>query len=316
MIPFTEEEKISIGDFIHAIQSDTLIIHECEKLVDTLANHNLINNKSEWLDKIKNKSNGLAEELKQELMAKISKDQGSEIMDEYFGHSKSSVKEKSEETKENHEQHYRWGVGRDAGSKAFDTIKLGDSEFDLIFGEYPHSRQDNNTYARNKKYPEDITEFNGHRLPFKIEINEYNYLKDSSLSGSEIRKGCAGKLFLDSQQIFECGGRTYEGAFRAIEHFIGEMEEMWSWFPKNIDKEIGRLVKYEGQMFKINSFIVSQACMILETADGKPRKPFASESEEFEEGDFEQETSIKVEITSDHIWWYPTDKEKEKYESQ
>ena len=54
-IPFTEKEKTIIGDFIHAIESDTLIISECESLVEVLANHNLITNKQEWFDKIKNK---------------------------------------------------------------------------------------------------------------------------------------------------------------------------------------------------------------------------------------------------------------------
>lgn len=312
MIPFTEKEKTIIGDFVHSTETGTLIITECEQLVEVLSNHNLITNKQEWLDKIKNKADGIVGQLKQELTTKVSSKQGSEIMKEYYGGSASNTNEENEKVKEEEPaQYYRWGVGKESTSKPFDTIKIGDSEYELIHGEYPHSRRDNTTYARNKQHPEDITGFDGHRIPFKIEIEEYNYYKSSGLSGDEIRKGCTGKLFLNGQQIFECGGRTYDRAFKNIEYFIDSMEQMWSWYPKKINEEIGKFVKYEGQMFRIKSFIVEQGCMILETADGKPRKPFQYESEDVEEGDFENETSIKVEVNSDKIWWYPTKKEIE-----
>lgn len=181
----------------------------------------------------------------------------------------------------------------------------------MIHGEFPHSRQDNTTYARSKENPERIYDFSGHRLPFKIEIEESNYLKSSGLSGDEIRKSCTGKLFLNNVQIFDCGGRTYERAFKNIQNFIDSMEGNWSWFPNKINEWEGKIVKYEGQLFKIEIFIVSQACMILVTPDGKPRKPFQSEVEDFENDDFDGMETVKVEINSERIWWYPTKKEIE-----
>lgn len=315
MIQFTKEERTVIAEFVYSKEADILIVSDCKNLVDVLAKHNLISNKEELLKKIDEKHSGIVGELSQITMTKISPEQGKEIMDEYFGRKPDRTPKKEQvEKEEEKEQHERWGVGKEGNSKAFDTVKIGDEEFDLIHGEYPHSRQDNTTYARHKKYPDHITGFSGHRIPFKIEIEEYNYLKSSGLSGDKIRKGCIGKLFLDGQQIFECGGRTYDRAYKNIERFIDSMEMMWSWYPKKVNEEIGRLVKYEGQMFRIKSFIISQGCMILETADGKPRKPFQSEAEDVEEGDFEHGTSIKVEVNSDNIWWFPTDKEKAKYE--
>lgn len=310
-IPFTEKEKTIIGDFIHSIESDTLIISECNKLVEALASHNLITNKQEWLDKIKNKVDGIVNQLKQELKLKVSPIQGSEIMAEYYGQTlENTDNEQKERLKEEH-QNYRWGVGNQSKSEPFDNVKIGDSDFELIHGEFPHSRQDNTTYARSKENPEIIYDFSGHRLPFKIEIEESNYLKSSGLSGDEIRKSCIGKLFLNNIQIFECGGRTYERAFKNIQSFIDSMEEHWSWFPNNLNECEGKIIKYEGQLFKIERFIVSQACMILVTPDGKPRKPFQSEIQDFENNDFDGMETLKVEINSERIWWYPTKKEIE-----
>ena len=44
----------------------------------------------------------------------------------------------------------QWGVGKEKDAKAFDTVKMGGEELELIFGEHPHSRQDNTIYARGK----------------------------------------------------------------------------------------------------------------------------------------------------------------------
>ncbi len=193
----------------------------------------------------------------------------------------------------------KWGVGNALENKAFDTVKMGSETLELIFGEHPHSRQDNTQYARTKNGS--IYGFNGHRIPFKIEIEERNYLKSSSLSGSEIRKNCGVKIFADGIQIFDEACRTYENGYRVAHQFIIDMEMHWSWFPKNVDKEIGKIIGYREQLFKIKSFVVSQACMILETIDGKPMKKFMWQ----DEGDFDQENTVKVEITSPHIDWFP-----------
>lgn len=194
----------------------------------------------------------------------------------------------------------KWGIGNRKDEKPFDSVKIGNDTYDLIFGEHPHSRQDNTMYVR---YPDGgITGFDGHRLPFKIIIEEINYMKSSRLSGDQIRKSCNGKLFLNDVQIFDCHHRGYERCYMQIQRFIDDMEMNWSWYPKNLKEKIGKTVGYREQLFVIKSFIVEQGAMILETKDGKLRKLFMWESEEDND---DITDSLKVEITSPHIEWYP-----------
>ena len=119
----------------------------------------------------------------------------------------------------------KWGVGNASKEKAFDTVKLKNKEsVELIFGENPHSRQDNNIYARTKDGQ--IYGFSGHRTPIKIEIEEYNYLKTSGLSGDEIRNGCTTKVYSDGIQIFETFSRNYEQGYREAHQFIIDLENV------------------------------------------------------------------------------------------
>lgn len=192
----------------------------------------------------------------------------------------------------------QWGIGNAAQEKAFDTVKMGDKTLELIHGDHPHSRRDNSTYARTENGK--IIGFDGHRRPFKIEIEEYNYLKSSGLSGDQIRKSCRVKIFCDGVQVFEKNHRTYEHAYRIAHQFILDMEMNWGWFPKEVDKEIGRIIGYREQVCRIQRFVISQGCMVIETLDGKPFQKFLWEDAE----DFEPETQMKVEITSPQITWY------------
>lgn len=196
----------------------------------------------------------------------------------------------------------KWGIGENGESKSFGKAVFGQGEnktvVDLIHGDYPHSRNDNTTYARTKEGA--IYDFDGHRLAFKIEIEEFNYLKTSGLSSDEIRKGCSVKVFVNGVQILDDFARGYERGCKKAERYIESLELMWDWFPFNVESKIGKIVSYENQPCKIRRFIVEQGCMILATLDGQPFRPFAS----YEDGD-EMESEIKVEINSPKIWWYP-----------
>lgn len=199
----------------------------------------------------------------------------------------------------------KWGAGNKYKEKAFDTTLMGKETIELFFGEFPHSRQDNTIYARTKGGS--IYGFSGHRQCFKIEIEEHNYLKSSELSGDEIRKGCNGKLFLNGLQIFSTWHRDYERCYRNIQKFILDMEEKWSWYPKDIKSQIGKTIGYSEQLFKIKSIDVEEGDMILQTADGKPRKRFLWEDKDDEYYD-ETLTEIKVGVTSENICWFPKQK--------
>lgn len=193
-----------------------------------------------------------------------------------------------------------WGVGNRKNEKAFDTVTVNGHEYDLIFGEHPHSRQDNNMYTRSKGGH--IESFSGHRRPFKIEIEESNYLKESELSGDEVRKGGSAKLYVAGIPCLNEFCRSYESGYRIIQDFIMKMEMNWSWYPKNPEKQIGKIIGYREQIFKIKSIDVEYADMIIETLDGKPRKKFLWEDEE----DLDEiESTVKVNIVSEHIDWYP-----------
>lgn len=194
----------------------------------------------------------------------------------------------------------QWGVGKEANAKPFDTVIVHNKPYDLIFGEHPHSRQDNNMYIRDKTGH--IEAFSGHRNPFKIEIEETNYLKESHISGDEVRKGGSAKLYVSGILCFTAFCRSYESGYRQIQNFISAMEMYWSWYPKNPLEMIGRKIGYKEQMFTIKSIDVEYADMIIETMDGKPRKKFLWESEE-DLGEID--STVKVEIVSPHIDWYP-----------
>ena len=99
-----------------------------------------------------------------------------------------------------------------------------------------------------------------------VEIEEENYLKSSGLSGDQVRKKCSIKVFCDGIQILDETHRSYEHGYRIAHQFIIDMEMHWSWFPKKVDEEIGKIVGYREQLCKIKRVIIEQACLILETA--------------------------------------------------
>lgn len=189
--------------------------------------------------------------------------------------------------------------------KPFGTAAFGQAHnkesVSLFHGDVPHSVQDNTTYAKTENGA--IYDFAGHRLAFKIEIEEYNYLKTSGLSGDEIRKGCAVRVFVNGIQILDDFARGYERGYKKASDFIDSLELMWDWFPFNVESQIGKIVTYKEQYCKIKRFVISHGCMILETLDGQPFKPFTSDDE-----DDEPETELKIKINSPNVWWYPKNK--------
>lgn len=180
--------------------------------------------------------------------------------------------------------------------KPFDKVLIGNHTVDLFFGE-EHSSTSNNIYANTHN---EMIPFDGHRRCYKIEIEENNYLKESELSGDQVRKSCFVKVFQDNVQIYEDSARTYQQAYKKADDFIGSLE-MLGWYPREAESYIGKLIGYRGQVFYIDQFIVDQGCMILKTVDGIPRKRFLWE----EEGEYiDDEEFIKVEVNSPHIDWY------------
>src|SRR5262245_36631578 len=82
----------------------------------------------------------------------------------------------------------QWGFGNPEKQEAFDHSMMDDgTPFDLVFGEFPHSRSDNDVYARFADGS--VEDFDGHRVLVRVSLRSMNYLKCSGLSGNEVRKG-------------------------------------------------------------------------------------------------------------------------------
>lgn len=199
----------------------------------------------------------------------------------------------------------KWGVGSERDAKAFDTIQLHGHTYELFFGENPHSRQDNNIYARSPSGQ--VESFDGHRLCWRIEVEESNYLKESELSGDEIRKGGSYKLFVDGECIYEGFCRSVDSGMKmaaAMKDSLGEVAG-GDWLrAKSREKMIGRQVFYDGVPAVITSLIVDQGCVMIQAAEGHELRPPVYEEDpddwRLEHRDF----GVKAEVTSPHIWWW------------
>jgi len=198
----------------------------------------------------------------------------------------------------------KWGVGANADAKAFDTIDVHGRPYELIFGEHPHSRQDNNIYARGPDG--EIEGFDGHRLCWRVEVAEHNYLKESELSGDEIRKGGAYRLFVDDKCIFEGFCRSVDSGMRMAQQKMHELSEAagGDWLrEKDRAKLVGRKVYYHGAPAVITSLIVDQGCVIIAPEDGHKlvAPPYEDDPDEWA---LEHQDGVKDEVTSPHIWWW------------
>lgn len=192
-----------------------------------------------------------------------------------------------------------WGAGDKAKWSDHGTVRVGATRYPLIYGEHPHSRQDNQHYALMGNEP---VGFDGHRVLIDVRLKSENYLKESGLSGDEVRKGGSCVISADDEVVFEFFFRDPRGALLQAHHLIGELGEAagGDWLVKERrDKLVGRKVFYREHPAIVERLIVDQGCLILKTEDGKPfPKPVWRDSDD------DMEDSVKVEVTDPHIWWF------------
>lgn len=198
----------------------------------------------------------------------------------------------------------KWGFGN-SKEKPFDKTFVGENPehanpVELLFGEYPHSRSDNNIYARYENGR--IEGFNGHRLIHEIRLREYNYLKESYLSGNEVRKGGEGKIYING---YCCGKFFFRDVMEALleaRNLIVKIHghPIQIWKKEERDKLVGRKVWWREEPAIITMFL-DDACVVMEPDGIEKFKPTAYRDEIDDE---EDQFRVKNTIHSPHIWWY------------
>ena len=197
----------------------------------------------------------------------------------------------------------QWGVGNQADAKAFDTVPEGE----LIFGQFPHSRQDNNIYLRRPDG--EIVPFDGHRRLIDVEITSSNYEKESELSGDEIRKSVVGSIIVDGVKLVEIFGREVQQVMEWVDRAIDEYAEHPSnWFSKKAREQMpGRQIYYYNQPATIKRIIEDQNAIIIETGPGfivPNRNDDDDDFDTWEDWKVDGHYEVKDDVLSPHIWWW------------
>lgn len=194
----------------------------------------------------------------------------------------------------------QWGAGDRAKWHSHGVVQLGKERLPLIYGEHPHSRSDNRHYVEMHGK---AVGFDGHRVLIGVNLQSKNYLKDSELSGDEVRKGGSCEILADGEVVYEFFHRDPQWALLKAHHLIGELGGHASgWMNKeDRDRLVGRKVFYREVPAVIERLIVDQGCLIIRTESGEPfPPPVYREAGE----DDERESSVKVEVTDANIWWF------------
>lgn len=188
----------------------------------------------------------------------------------------------------------------DRTRKAFDTVDIEGEKVDLIRSDGVHSTCDNNCYARYSSG--ELHGFNGHRIRWGVEIKEGNYLKESHLSGSEVRKSCTAKIFAGDVQVYELGGRDVEIMLDKVKWTIAKLEDL----PAEVFTREGRIqitgrrIFYRDQSAIIENYFVDQGTVIIAKAGTGHFNRAAWQDEDNDE----YESTVKEDILSPHIWWF------------
>jgi hypothetical protein len=194
----------------------------------------------------------------------------------------------------------KWGIGDPTKAQPHGHTTLGKHPVELLWGEHPHSRSDNCVYARTESGT--IYEFDGHRVLLEITFKQYNYLKESELSGDQIRKGGTCAIFADGEQIYEFFFRDMDHALLRANHILGKLSEHSSFvlMKESRDKLIGRKIWYDRTPAVIQSLILDQGCIII-----APEQGYEFQKPVWADDDYERDgPTIKDDILSNHIWWY------------
>lgn len=195
-----------------------------------------------------------------------------------------------------------WGIGSKANAPGFALGHLEDgTPYELVMGEHPHSRSDNNIYARFANEVgsegERVVGFNGHRILVRVQLETCNYLKTSWMSGDEVRKGGLWRVWLNGYEVYSgFTGDAFEALLtirQKLHALMGLPVRLWKG-----ESPEGRAVYYRDMPARITTWLPDQGCVVL-VPDGEMAFAPPAWSD-----DREAQQSIKDDILSPHIWWW------------
>lgn len=167
----------------------------------------------------------------------------------------------------------QWGVGDRAHEPAFETVEVEGKPVELIFGQHPHSRRDNNIYAR---FPDGRIEgFDGHRVLVDVQVRSENYLKDSSLSGAEVRAWVQVEISFNRKKVYRFGRRSAERALFDAQWAIDRLFNLpvHVWREEELERWLGRVIAYHGRPMAVHGWDLDQGRVVLATQPSDGREP-------------------------------------------
>jgi len=182
---------------------------------------------------------------------------------------------------------------------------VGNARCDLIFGQHPHSRRDDSFYVR---FPSGSVEaFDGHRVQIHFSYHTENYLKESGLSGNEVRKGGQVVLRLDKFVVLNEFCREPSRALKLIDRALDKALEhsiQW-WREEEVAKLPGRKVWVKSLAPAVVDRVDAEDGHVYLRAD-TPSGEFPRFSWEQGESGFAREdpSGMKLEVLSDWIDWH------------
>lgn len=196
-----------------------------------------------------------------------------------------------------------WGVGDKAESRAYDKLVVGDECLELIHGQYPHSRRDNGTYARDARGR--VEAWDGHRVPVTIVVREGSYLKTSGMSGNEWRKSCKTEVSIAGVHVYTLGhGRDWLYALTRLPDVITRLLEhpvrFWDAEEKHL---VERRVWYRDQEALVTRWNVDNGVFLV--PDGKWYFRVPGWSRDDGEGwEDEYGRGLYVDVLSSDVYWH------------
>lgn len=203
-----------------------------------------------------------------------------------------------------------------------DDVKRGEDgyrhevTFDLIHGQHPHSRQDNNTYARvtwpGASKPECV-DFSGTRLRTRVEVHEYNYLKQSGITGNEIKALCQCTIYFWDRPVYGFhtreAGRALIRAATLIDQ-IAEHPVDWRKVENDVYTDlVGRLILYRNTPAVVTHYFPDQGAFVAKSMHASKKFPVPGHVEKdrrdsyYSTGEDGRHT-VKEDIFSTDVWWF------------